>query len=158
MAGRGLAGAGVVQQFELMIGLSLSAKPRRPEEDDCVLNLFPPEARQRLKILCHDADQATVGAVQERGILIGQRSLFQRYGRRIGLGLVGGLIGELIRNTEFLVSIAQSQIGAFHCFRIRLYLVRHCLSVPCRMASWNAIHRFKSPSPETRPRTAPLAA
>ena len=65
VAGRGLAGAGVIQQFERVIGLLAAAKARRAEEDHRVLNLFVAEARQRLKILGDDADQASVGAVQE---------------------------------------------------------------------------------------------
>jgi len=85
MAWRGLAGAGVIQQLQLVIGLGLSAKARRAEEDHRILNLLPAEARKRLQVFGNDADQAAVGAVQKRRILIGQRRLVERNRRRVAL-------------------------------------------------------------------------
>jgi hypothetical protein len=57
VAGSGLRGAGVLQQFQLVIGLLAPAKARRAEEDHRVLNLLAPETRQRLQILGDNADQ-----------------------------------------------------------------------------------------------------
>ena len=106
MAGSRLRGAGVFQQFQLMIGLLAPAKTRRAEEDHRVLNLLAPETRQRLQILGDNADGPPVGAVQERSVLISQRRGIERRrravlrndGTRRGLrhrGLPGFLISDL---------------------------------------------------------------
>ncbi len=86
MAGRGLGGAGVLQQFKSMVGLFASAEAGRAEEDYCVLDLLAAEAGQGLKILGDDADDAAVGAVEECGVLVGKGSFLERLrGRRVRL-------------------------------------------------------------------------
>ena len=48
-----------------------SVETRGAEEDDRVLNLFAAEARQRFLIFRQDSKDASVGAVEERFVLIG---------------------------------------------------------------------------------------
>jgi hypothetical protein len=83
VAGRGLHGAGVFQEFQFMAGFFATVKARRAEEDDGVLNLLAAEAGERLHVLGDDADEAAIGAVEEGGVLIGQRGGFELRGRAV---------------------------------------------------------------------------
>ena len=56
-----------------MVGFFAAAETRRAEKDDGVLDLFAAKPRQRLQVLRNDADEASVGAIQEAGVFIGQR-------------------------------------------------------------------------------------
>src|SRR6202022_215768 len=49
----------------------LRAQPRRPHEDDGVLDSMALEAIERLQVFCEDAQSARILAPQEAGVLIG---------------------------------------------------------------------------------------
>ena len=58
-------------------GIAVSLEAGGAEEDHGVLNLFAAEARQRFLIFGQDAQNAAVGAVEERWVLVGYWRRFQ---------------------------------------------------------------------------------
>ena len=89
--GSGTRGAGVVEQLECVVGLFPSAKARGAEEDHGVLNLLAAKTRKWLEVFRDDADQAAIGAIEEGGVLVGQRRDAKR--RRHVAGKCGGRRG-----------------------------------------------------------------
>ena len=75
----GLGGAGVCEELQLFAGDVAGAKTCRAEEDDCVLNALAPETGLGLEVLRHDADHAPVGRVEEVGVFVGERGVFERH-------------------------------------------------------------------------------
>lgn len=61
-----------------MIGFFTSTKPGRAKEHNGVLDMFASDAREGLHVLRNDANQATVRAVEESGIFVGERRDFER--------------------------------------------------------------------------------
>ena len=70
-----------------MAGFLAPTKPRRAEKHHRVLDLFSPEARQRLHVLGHNPDQPSVGAIEEFGVFISQLSCLQRWRRAVACSL-----------------------------------------------------------------------
>ena len=116
-AGSRLRGASVIQKLQRMIGLIAPTKARGAEEDHRVLDLLAAEPCQRLEKLRHNPDETPVGAVQESGVLIGQRRTLQRWrrsvsgnhgpGRRFRSCALGNStrILQILHYTDFLIPV-----------------------------------------------------
>ena len=127
-----------------MIGLLASAKPRRAEEDDRVLNLLAAETGEGLEVLRDNANEAPIRPIEKVRILVRQRCALQRSW--------SAAWRNFFTVSRSLIHIFRSNLRVNWPFPA-VYFPSRCLN-----ASWNAIHRFKSPKPDMMPRTAPLAA
>ena len=70
--------ARLLQQMQAFFRLRAAVEAGRTEEDDGVLNAFPPEARQRLLVFGQDAQDAAIGAVEEFLVLVGEWRLVRQ--------------------------------------------------------------------------------
>ncbi|HEY8997674.1 MAG TPA: hypothetical protein VIM60_07230, partial [Edaphobacter sp.] len=78
LLGGALLGAGIGQQLEVRGSNIESAETGGAEEDDRILDALAAEARERLLVLGHDAQNAGIGGVEEVRVLIRQRRNLQR--------------------------------------------------------------------------------
>ncbi len=58
---------------QILLGCVASLKAGGAEKDDRILDLFAAKAGERLLIFGQDAENASVGTVEERFVLVGQR-------------------------------------------------------------------------------------
>ena len=82
--------SGIAREFAR--GL-LTLKAGRAEEDDGVLNLFAAETGQGFLIFGQDAEDAAIGAVEERFVLVGDRRGFEM-----------SVIGQVFRASSMIQS------------------------------------------------------
>ena len=68
-----LDGAGIFEQLELVTGFIEGVKASGAEEDDGVADALAAESGERLRIFGQDANDASVGAVEEGRIFVGER-------------------------------------------------------------------------------------
>ncbi len=68
----------MVGDAQLAVGDVERTESSRAEEDDGIANALAAETREGLGVLRHDADEAAVRTVQEAGVLVGERSGFER--------------------------------------------------------------------------------
>ena len=73
----GEVGCFSLDRSKVCVGDLASLKPGGAEENDGVLDLFAAEAGQRLLVFRQHAQNAAVGAVEERFVLIGDRRGFE---------------------------------------------------------------------------------
>ena len=91
----------IVEEFEGVVGFFAPTKTCGAEEDYGVLDVLVADARKGLHVLGDDANQASVGSVEERWILVSERGEGRAGGAPLGGRVAAGTDCFTGRSGEF---------------------------------------------------------